>query len=92
MTVKVTRLAPVKFTIYPVYKHWWYRFMPKRRREAKTLQTLVDGITSNQKFIDDAMSKFQDAYLYGQMPVEENYNFDGKSILKVATEKDPDNG
>lgn len=52
------------------YKKWWWKFIPKKRRELKIMQAIMDHITAKPEFERKFKEKIRDHLIYG-LPIEE---------------------
>lgn len=52
------------------YKKWWWKFIPKKRKELRVMQLIVDHLTSKPEFEKEMKLRMKRHFIYGE-PVEE---------------------
>lgn len=48
------------------YKKWWHRFIPKKRKELKVMQIILDHITEKPEFYDRVIQRVTEEMIYGR--------------------------
>lgn len=72
-----------------VYDKWWHRFIPSKRREAKTFKLLMDTMIDSQKLFDQTAQKILDIQMVGIRETLILDNYEGVSPVKLAKKREP---